>query len=497
MTLAVFPSITKAESLINPTKAKGEIRCIPGGVQLLLQNIQRFELCAEEHCQVRDHPGNNETILFPPEVTLHQHRVQWKFSDGHRLTVLDTTCEAISFCENVRCWFCTANIFNPECSPHTAIATMAILLYIAIAVIYLLCYVPVVLGKPIRIMGKILWYCFRGVARIVRRLWTNRRNPRRRQQRNIDALLRAPLIASFIACSIVITNGCHNIDVFSQETTICEFSPNGTKQCMYETTEIFKLNSFQKTACIRLLSNQSLVKELRLQWKQLRLSCIKEDILFTRNTIQRVVDSKRCAHMGSCVEQKCGSINVSSKIPELHQGNEYPGITRCVESCGGPGCGCFYPSSGCLFYRVFNVPVDERIYEIFRCHQWDELFEVEITSITDHGRKTRKRVILLKPTIPIRIDNMIISLNTVTMPPTPELSSTFISDGSQTAIWKYGIIMDPVTPIKTSPPAGNSKRPPKPPPLPASKPVDTGNVPMEKPGMSRKRMSSEENHDAP
>ncbi|KAK5986214.1 hypothetical protein GCK32_016755 [Trichostrongylus colubriformis] len=85
-----------------------------------------------------------------------------------------------------------------------------------------------------------------------------------------------------------------------------------------------------------------------------------------------------------------------------------------------------------------SVPLDERIYEVFRCHQWDEFFEVEITSITDYGRKIKRRVIHLKPTIPIRVDNMIISLNTLTMPPTPELSSTFITDGSQIAMWNHG-----------------------------------------------------------
>uniref|UniRef100_A0A0N4YNY6 CCHC-type domain-containing protein n=1 Tax=Nippostrongylus brasiliensis TaxID=27835 RepID=A0A0N4YNY6_NIPBR len=46
------------------------------------------------------------------------------------------------------------------------------------------------------------------------------------------------------------------------------------------------------------------------------------------------------------------------------------------------------------------------------------------------------KVIGLRPSIPLQIEGMRITLNTVTMPPTPELTSTFIGDGSQFALWR-------------------------------------------------------------
>ncbi|ETN73531.1 hypothetical protein NECAME_18273 [Necator americanus] len=124
-------------------------------------------------------------------------------------------------------------------------------------------------------------------------------------------------------------------------------------------------------------------------------------------------------------------------IPELDEGNKYPGLTRCVESCGGPGCGCFYFSSGCLFYRIFHVPTDEKIYEVFKCRQWERTFRLEMTTIS--GRRTATHELTLRPTIPLQIHGMIITLGAVTMPPTPDLHFTFISDGSSLAIWRHDV----------------------------------------------------------
>ncbi|PIO54516.1 hypothetical protein TELCIR_24120, partial [Teladorsagia circumcincta] len=83
--------------------------------------------------------------------------------------------------------------------------------------------------------------------------------------------------------------------------------------------------------------------------------------------------------MGSCINDKCGSINASSLLPELEKGNHFPGNRAFVESCGGLGCDCLIPSSGCLFYRVYMEPVDNEIYEVFHCDRWNEFAEVELT----------------------------------------------------------------------------------------------------------------------
>ncbi|KAK6057718.1 hypothetical protein COOONC_04722 [Cooperia oncophora] len=137
-----------------------------------------------------------------------------------------------------------------------------------------------------------------------------------------------------------------------------------TAPCQIQLSEVFKVNAFKREACVRLLDNTTLLHEIRLRWKSLELLCEPETTLFTRDSIYNVIDSKRSPHVGSCKGDKCGIINSSTLIPELEQGNRYPGNTACVESCGGPGCDCFFISSGCLFYRIYMVPIDEKVYEI-------------------------------------------------------------------------------------------------------------------------------------
>ncbi|EYC20099.1 hypothetical protein Y032_0023g869 [Ancylostoma ceylanicum] len=419
-----------------------EMRCGLGGVQLHCPGVQRYELCAEDYCYVKEHPPATEEIVFPPEITLHIHHVQWKVYDGSRVTIFNQTCPPSSFCENIRCWFCTANIFNPECSPRSAIAAFAILLYLTTALLYVICYVPIVLGKPCRLLGLGVWACANCAGRLFRRAgqWflrslTAQRHEYRRRH-DVEAFLRTPLISlTILATVMTATHACQNVDVFSHPTTTCYLSPQGHKTCTSHITELLKMNSFHQEACLRLHKNQTLVKEIRLVWKGLHLTCEKEYILFTRDSVQRVRDSKRCSHSGSCIGKKCEDINSTAILPELGESNNYPGITRCVESCGGPGCGCFYLSSGCLFYRIYNVPRNEKIYELFKCSQWHEAVHLELTSISQRTRTPKKYAFFLQPTIPTQVGAMKMTLTSITVPPTPTLSSTFISDGTDFALW--------------------------------------------------------------
>ncbi|XGW05897.1 hypothetical protein V3C99_016342 [Haemonchus contortus] len=311
--LACVTALMLASNVASAANVVGHMSCIPGGVTITTNDVERYELCVEGNCCVKDNPRRNETIHFPPGVLLHEHHVQLKLFEGQSLSLLEASCPPASFCENIRCWICTANIFNPECSPRAAITAIAFIIYIAIALGYALCYVPVA-------------------------------------------------------------------------------------QCIP-------------------------------QWKVFRV--------FTRNTFQKVVDSKRCAHVGSCVDDKCASTNTSSLLPELVQGNQFPGMTMCVESCGGIGCGCLALSSGCLFYRIFHVPQDEKIYEIFKCSQWKEEVELEITTISKRTETINKRLIRVQPTVPINYNKMRITLTSLSFPPTPMLASSFISDGSQMALWNH------------------------------------------------------------
>ncbi|KAK5967202.1 hypothetical protein GCK32_000215 [Trichostrongylus colubriformis] len=129
-----------------------------------------------------------------------------------------------------------------------------------------------------------------------------RRRLLHRRQHDVEAFLNTPLITlTFLAIMASTVYACQEVDIFSQPTTICHVSPQGQKRCLTETTEILKMNSFHQEACLRLLYNQTSVKEVRIMWKRMLLTCEKETLTFTRASEQGVMDSKRYKTMGSYI----------------------------------------------------------------------------------------------------------------------------------------------------------------------------------------------------
>lgn len=77
LTLLLLPGIHSSRAHVTG----GQMKCVPVGVSITTRNIERYELCAESYCQIKEHPHGNETILFPPELLLYDHHVQLKLFD--------------------------------------------------------------------------------------------------------------------------------------------------------------------------------------------------------------------------------------------------------------------------------------------------------------------------------------------------------------------------------------------------------------------------------
>uniref|UniRef100_A0A7I4Z578 CCHC-type domain-containing protein n=1 Tax=Haemonchus contortus TaxID=6289 RepID=A0A7I4Z578_HAECO len=228
--LACVTALMLASNVVSAANVVGHMSCIPGGVTITTNDVERYELCVEGNCYVKDNPRGNETIHFPPEVLLHEHHVQLKLFEGQSLSLLKASCPPASFCDNIRCWICTANIFNPECSPRAAITAIAFIIYIGIALGYALCYVPVVIGKPCRLFGRGMCYFIKFTARSVWLLCHKLLFHRRRLDRRYDVqeFLNTPLLTviSVILLSSL-TLSCQDIDVFFHRDSICTFGLNG------------------------------------------------------------------------------------------------------------------------------------------------------------------------------------------------------------------------------------------------------------------------------
>lgn len=237
--------------------------------------------------------------------------------------------------------------------------------------------------------------------------------------------------AILLAILFNLSHECQDVEVLTHHTRICSESEKET-YCTIDTTEILKINPFKQEACMRITSNHTSILEMKLAWKSLNLFCEKETLMFSRSTKYALLDSKRCPHAGSCTGDKCAGIHQTYKVAELHRVNDYPGITGCGESCGGLGCDCFYPSSACLFYRIYLIPIDDHVYEIFRCPRWKQSVDLKLT-INEQGLQ-RSHDFYVIPNQPRNISPLTITLFSLSTPPTPAVNSLFLTDGKRYAI---------------------------------------------------------------
>ncbi|VDK40164.1 unnamed protein product [Cylicostephanus goldi] len=428
MILAVLWSPTTCK----PVSETIRMECQKNGVAVKnADTTQEFEICAEGECKLYKKPSPYELVRFSPELTLHEHNVLLKWHHNTTLQSMEMKCQGLDFCENIQCNLCTAVILNPECWPIGSLVGATLILYIIVALIYILLYVPITVGKPIRLIlhGIFIFivYFFRIIRRCLRntvRLPTNDRRLRR---------IAAAIAIVTISNQVLPTFSCQDVNVFSIKTNTCTSKPEG-EICEVKLANVLKINNYRQEACLRIYAKNALLFHLKIRWKGLFLHCDHQVITYTRDVEIHTLDSKRCPHMGSCSGQKCASVNSSDLLPELEKANRYPGRTGCLESCGGIGCDCFYPSSGCLFYRVYAKPTGKNVFELSKCARWKEEVKLEIT--VEDLKDSSVYVIPVSPNVPTTIQNFTITLTSLALPPLPILNKKFLSDGDQIAIFQ-------------------------------------------------------------
>ncbi|KAK5979541.1 hypothetical protein GCK32_011489 [Trichostrongylus colubriformis] len=261
------------------------IECIKGGIRIL-NEAEKFEVCSEEFCVLREKSEPNEIILFPPEIALHRHIVQWKTLEENRIKVIKIACPPAPFCEQVQCWFCTANVFNPECNTTSALVTVFAIVYLFTALIYTLCYVPLVIGKPCRLCSQIVIGAIKLALHITRMIYRAVRGRNQRQRRDIEALLRAPLIATFLILTVSSAIACQDVDIYTLKTRVCsKENMRKSQKCYVDTTNVVKLNTFNQEACLRITGNGTTLRQYRLTWKGLTMECEKETCRSWQETV--------------------------------------------------------------------------------------------------------------------------------------------------------------------------------------------------------------------
>ncbi|EFP06494.1 hypothetical protein CRE_08416 [Caenorhabditis remanei] len=129
--------------------------------------------------------------------------------------------------------------------------------------------------------------------------------------------------------------------------------------------------------------------------------------------------------MGSCQGDKCANVTRNSLLPELQVVNHFVGNTGCSESCGGPGCGCFYVSSGCLFYRTYAFPLSPEPLEIFSCMDYQPVAKLLLTVTTHNSWKNKAETLEMLTPIgrTTSFMDIAVTVETIETPPAPALNS--------------------------------------------------------------------------
>jgi hypothetical protein len=148
------------------------IACKQGGVDVLAKtSIDRAEICTTRHCYHITKLKSIESVLFPHEVSLFEHKVEARFWKTGEL-VLNTSkvCPANPFCQLIDCTFCIEYLKNPQCATRGATILLGLALIGAIVICCLLAGLMCAFNGIITLVKCLRW-CVCLPFKILRILW--------------------------------------------------------------------------------------------------------------------------------------------------------------------------------------------------------------------------------------------------------------------------------------------------------------------------------------
>ncbi|VDL66760.1 unnamed protein product, partial [Nippostrongylus brasiliensis] len=321
-----------------------QIECAVGKLRVIPPS-DIYILCFNNACRNRT---RNDTTTFALPPSTHQKYVNITvYSRSDRTVPQSKMCLRRSFCDD-KTIFTLSLLGNPHCWPFGAILSAV-------------CFVTVT----------ILLAAFCGVVfkKIIPKNATIHL-PTRRTQRPPAHVLVNLRPSTFVAVALFVlaictptTLSCQQLHMRHGTEIIC----NESNVCTFEYEQEFLFNKLHREACVFLEYRNQTVGKLTLNVERTRQICNKETLFFTRDTFSQVFYERRCPFMGSCFGDTCSTLQLNDSVPELQEAEKYPGYSKCSATCGGIACGCLgFPSPGCMFYRVAQVPYDPHTYHIFQ-----------------------------------------------------------------------------------------------------------------------------------
>jgi hypothetical protein len=451
------------------TTLKGTARCNNGGIDTLFVGVEEYSICSESFCITSHDPPSHEHIKFPPEIVMFPFKVHVKVGNKVSQKHFDLECPAVDFCLAIDCVTCLDYVFNPSCWPTAALIGYCIIFFLVILGVVALFKLPVKLGTPLVILFQILLkmikisttilftairLCIKAKVKVQRKMNLETGDKEERLEREAEEFLLAVQKAkdskskkwawlTAIAVLTLITpgQGCQEINLQGTHNLICRQSSESEK-CSVELTEILKLNNYHHTACLIARTNSSKIMEIRLQWSKLDLQCNPSISHYTRDVYTKTT-------VRGCLEECMGnsSFNPNNDLPyQLHFSTCMPAYCAAVEESvfrklfwidhliryrnKAESSGQGLERRDMLVWPSSNV-----VYTVKQCDKWTPTVHLEVTRYQINGKKFTEQI-SLQPNIPLKLDDISLTLSMLSHPNHKALNYDYITKpNGDTAIW--------------------------------------------------------------
>jgi len=204
---------------------------------------------------------------------------------------------------------------------------------------------------------------------------------------------------------------CDNISTYNVKGVSCE--QNGVnKTCHIRSTSVVNLSSENRESCLVVKDDENIVNSfVTFRTKKVMIRCRENLMYYTNEHKSHCKYEKRCRKSGKCDDDNCENVTQDSNIMDLGDEMKKKGWSYCTRACGCAGCGCFYCSSGCLWWRKY-LSYAGYTYSVSECKSWEYHVHGELIVSKDNIKSTQ--VLCIEPGQKKKIGPYTLSLESVT-----------------------------------------------------------------------------------
>lgn len=251
------------------------------------------------------------------------------------------------------------------------------------------------------------------------------------------AIKRVSLLFTFLVLAAR-GEACTQTTVMSGTAIMCRQNAAGVTTCSYtDTTELIISPIGQESCLVFKDNNNKALGTMHFFTKGIKLVCTRDDLYYAPYNPLIACDSlHHCPPNHGCPGD-CDNFAETDGLNEFGaEAMSHLGWSGCSKVTGGVQAGCVLPEASCLWYRKFLTSYNEYPHKVFKCPLWRYAFDITayFTYTDETGKEIKETLDLdtINPGYPFNIrtnflGSATITLDSVSIPPIPALSSCFMT----------------------------------------------------------------------